>query len=296
MPRPIGVDLFAGAGGLSLGFEWAGFDVVAAVEIDPIHCATHEVQLSELHNHLRKRSRPIRKRHRERAKISKPIDVVFGGAPCQGFSLIGKRALDDPRNSLVFHFVRLVKELKPRYFVFENVKGLTIGKHKKFLEEIIQAFEEAGYHIKLPYSVYNAADFGVPQDRRRLFLVGSKTSSGIPGDPTTKDGVTVHDALGDLPEANEFLSLLKSDSVKAKYGAPSPYAAELRQLNERPLHFGYRREFNSDLLTSSMRTIHTEKSQKRFRATQNGTVEPSESFPQTRSDWRVQHIAGGHCE
>ncbi|WP_142674689.1 DNA cytosine methyltransferase, partial [Klebsiella pneumoniae] len=66
----------------------------------------------------------------------KEIDVVIGGAPCQGFSLIGKRALDDDRNKLVYHYVRLVLELKPKYFVFENVKGLTVGKHKQFLVEI----------------------------------------------------------------------------------------------------------------------------------------------------------------
>ena len=118
LERPIGIDLFAGAGGLSLGFEQSGFDVVAAVEIDPIHCATHEYNFPH--------SVPICASVvdltgaviRQRAGLlGQDIDVVFGGAPCQGFSMIGKRALDDPRNQLVFHYVRLVHELNPKYCV-----------------------------------------------------------------------------------------------------------------------------------------------------------------------------------
>ena len=167
MSRPIGIDLFAGAGGLSLGFEQAGFDVVAAVEIDPIHCAVHEfnfpncavlpTSISELTGaEIRRRSGIGRDR----------VDVVFGGAPCQGFSLIGHRALDDPRNSLVRDFVRVVSELKASYFVFENVKGLTVGHHRKFLEELIDEFMRAGYHVRLPWKVLDAADFGVPRASR----------------------------------------------------------------------------------------------------------------------------------
>ncbi|MBD4490322.1 DNA (cytosine-5-)-methyltransferase, partial [Xanthomonas citri pv. citri] len=76
--------------------------------------------------------------------------------PCQGFSLIGKRALDDDRNKLVYHYVRLVLELKPKYFVFENVKGLTVGKHKQFLVEIMDAFKDGGYDVVSDYKVLNA--------------------------------------------------------------------------------------------------------------------------------------------
>ena len=85
------------------------------------------------------------------------IDVLCGGAPCQGFSLMGRRAMDDPRNQLVFHFVRLVRELRPKYFVFENVKGLTVGTHKKFLGEIVEEMTSAGYEVLLPWQVLNAA-------------------------------------------------------------------------------------------------------------------------------------------
>jgi len=141
MTRPIGIDLFAGAGGLSLGFEWAGFDVAAAIELDPIHCATHEFNFPKCTTICASVADVSGRDILKRANITEEVTVVFGGAPCQGFSLIGKRAMDDPRNELVHHFVRLVKEISPKYFVFENVKGLTVGKHKKFLAEIIEAFE-----------------------------------------------------------------------------------------------------------------------------------------------------------
>lgn len=127
--RPLGIDLFAGAGGLSLGFEQAGFNVAAAVEIDPIHAAVHAFNFPQCKTICRSvidlSGADVR---REAGIGERQVDVVFGGAPCQGFSMIGKRALDDPRNALVQHFMRLVLELDARYFVFENVKGLTLGQ------------------------------------------------------------------------------------------------------------------------------------------------------------------------
>ena len=173
--RPIGIDLFAGAGGLSLGFEQAGFDIAAAVEIDPVHCATHEYNFPLCKTICASVTDISGDEIRRLAGLGdRAIDVVFGGAPCQGFSMIGKRALDDPRNQLVFHYVRIVAELKPTYCVFENVKGLTLGKHSEFLNELIEALGEAGYDVALPYQVLNAADYGVPQDRKRLFLLGTR--------------------------------------------------------------------------------------------------------------------------
>ncbi len=279
MARPIAIDLFAGAGGLSLGFEWAGFDVKAAVELDPIHCATHEFNFPECKTICASVADVSGAEILKQAKIKRQADVVCGGAPCQGFSLIGKRAMDDPRNSLVFHFVRLVKEINPKYFVFENVKGLTIGKHKQFLTEIIDAFEEIGYKVKVPYQVYNAADYGVPQNRHRLFLMGCKKNRKVPGEPVTRPPVTVQEAIGDLPELDKFDALLKDDEVKAKYKKASEYARHLReQGNRSENHFGYRRNYNPNMLTSSMRTIHTDLSRERFAATKHGDTEPVSRF------------------
>lgn len=130
--RPIGVDLFAGAGGMTLGFEQAGFDVLASVEIDPIHCATHEFNFPFWSVICKDIVNTTGEEIRKRSSIGdRDIDVVFGGPPCQGFSLIGLRVLDDPRNSLVRHFVRLVLELKPKFFVMENVSGMVKGEFKK---------------------------------------------------------------------------------------------------------------------------------------------------------------------
>jgi DNA (cytosine-5)-methyltransferase 1 len=113
----------------------------------------------------------------------RPVDVLFGGAPCQGFGMIGKRALDDPRNSLVHHFVRLAVELGASYFVFENVRDLTVGAHRKFLEEIIGEFRKNGYRVREDYRVLNAAHRGVPQNRQRLFLMGARKGFPLPEYP-----------------------------------------------------------------------------------------------------------------
>src|ERR1022692_3497019 len=195
--QPIGVDLFAGAGGLSLGFEQAGFDIAAAIEYDPIHAATHEYNFPDCSIICRSVADIDGDYIRAQSRIGKTdVDVVFGGAPCQGFSMIGKRALDDPRNGLVHHFVRLVLELRPKYFVFENVKGLTVGPHKRFLEEIIDAFQSDGtYRVVTDYRVLNAADYGVPQDRRRLFLLGARKGLALPTYPDERRGVTVAQAI-----------------------------------------------------------------------------------------------------
>jgi len=223
--RPIGIDLFAGAGGLSLGFEQAGFDIAAAVEIDPIHCAVHEFNFPNCAAICADASKIDAEEIRKRAGLQNvDVNVVFGGAPCQGFSLIGKRVLDDPRNRLLLEFLRLTVELNANYFVFENVKGLTIGSHRKLLDELIDAFDENGYEVLLPYSVLNAADFGVPQDRHRLFLIGAKKAFPLPQypDPSIHLPPTVWEAIGDLPEADAYPELLESDTVsKVRFGTAS---------------------------------------------------------------------------
>lgn len=292
MKRPIGVDLFSGAGGMSLGFEQAGFDVVAAVEIDPIHAVVHKFNFPNCAIIAKSVARTTGKEIREAAGIgSEPIDCVFGGPPCQGFSLIGHRSLEDPRNALVLDFVRLVKELDARTFVFENVKGLTVGHHKVFLEELIQAFDDMGYSVQLPWSVLDAATYGVPQHRQRLILVGSKKGTPVPHYPpqmfTAADeqpallpfGPTCADALGDLPNADEYAALDTGDCVvPEKWGKPSEYARELRCLSNDAWHFGHPRKWNPQELTSSARTGHSTISAQRFEATAQGDVEPISRF------------------
>ncbi len=280
--RPIGIDMFAGAGGLSLGFEQAGFDVAAAVEIDPIHCAVHEFNFPNCATICADASKIAGADIRKAAKLNDArVDVVFGGAPCQGFSLIGKRALDDPRNRLLLEFVRLTVELDARYFVFENVKGLTVGQHRQLLDELIDAFHDNGYDVLLPYRVLNAAEFEVPQDRRRLFLIGAKKDLPLPQYPTAIAAAptTVWEAIGDLPNAEEYPELVESDAIeKAHFGKASRYARVLRGLAEDARDFSYPREWDLKRLTSSMRTEHTPLSQRRFKATEPGKVEAVSRF------------------
>lgn len=288
--RPIAIDLFSGAGGMSLGFEQAGFDVAAAVEIDPIHCAVHEFNFPETAVISRSVVGLSAAEIRLRAKLGKkPIDCVFGGPPCQGFSMIGHRVLDDPRNQLVLEFVRLVSELEAKSFVFENVKGITVGSQKVVLDEIVEAFDKAGYDVRLPWQVLDAASFGVPQHRQRLILMGVKKGEKLPvyplpltnsadgrkpiaGLPT---GPNCKDAIGDLPDADRFAALVSTDEVKtSKYGLPSEYAREMRCLSNDAWHYGYVRNWNPGILTSSARTEHTAISKRRFSETETGDVEP----------------------
>lgn len=280
--RPKVVDLFAGAGGLSLGFEQAGFDVVCAVEIDPVHAAIHKRNFPNSQEIVKPIQGVSGKLIRDISgfKLEEPLDVLIGGAPCQGFSLIGQRALDDPRNSLVKDFIRLINELKPKHFLFENVKGLTVGRHRIFLDEIISEITKLGYEIRLPWRVLNAKDFEVPQSRERLFLMGSKSGLSLPEYPKENTGiVTCGDALSDLPDAEMYSELLKDDIVKAPYVKPaSGYSSLMRCNDKEHWKFGYRREWDSNLLTSSRRTDHTQASRDRFRNTLAGTIEPISRF------------------
>ena len=280
MTRPTVVDVFAGVGGLGLGFEQAGFDVVAAIEIDPVHAATHAFNfpscLTLCTDATSLRASEVRQ------SLSRPVDVVVGGAPCQGFSMIGQRALDDPRNELVRHFLRLVVELEPSVFVLENVRGLTVGKHRQLLDEVTTEFQSAGYAVTLPWQVLNARDYGVPQDRQRLFLYGTKgvATASYPTPAILSTPITCRDALDDLPDAEDFEELVVSDtvSVTARSVGLSAYAAEMRCLSNDAWHYGYVRDWNPRELTASLRTAHTEISRRRFRETPAGTVEPISRF------------------
>lgn len=277
--RPTVVDLFAGVGGLSLGFEQAGFDVIAAVEIDPIHAAAHKYNFPECaviaksiaNVSLEDINNAVRGRH---------IDVIVGGAPCQGFSLIGHRALDDPRNSLVKEYIRIVSQIKPKIFVFENVKGLTVGEHRKFLQEIVQDLKEAGYSLVHPWKVLNAKNYGVPQSRERLFLIGSLDPDIQLSYPEPiKASITCSDAIGDLPDVDSFPELIESDKAYYdSYYQNSNYSLEMRCEKPGAWHYSYERVWNKKQLTSSLRTNHSLISRNRFASTKSGQIEPISRF------------------
>ena len=327
--RPIVIDLFVGVGGLSLGFEQAGFDIVSAVEYDPVHAAVHEfnfplaqtvcADLAKLTPEaIRLAAREGLKRHgRQPSELDRGIDVVIGGPPCQGFSLIGHRAINDPRNSLVFRFMEIVGALRPRYFVMENVPGMRVGGHSSILAELVDRFERVfGYRVVKPVQVLNAAQYGVPQDRRRLILLGYRTDVKPPSypSPTVRAratiqaleliplpiGPTVQDAIGDLPDLDDFDQLLCSDFVRLSKRTlarmnkhMSAYAKRLRGLEADDEDYSYRRVWDQTLLTSSLRTVHTKESILRFQATSPGNVEPISRFLRLAPDGLCNTLRAG---
>src|ERR1700681_553459 len=156
--KPIGVDLFAGAGGLSLGFEQAGFDVVVAVERDAVHAAVHsynfpkcvvlnkdvcDVNIDSLRRSISEGLEACGRASEAKGRVT--VDVVIGGAPWQGFSVIGHRDAAEYRNKLVYQFHRIVAELRPKYFVMENVPGMAVGDQGRILTRLLRRFVDSGY-------------------------------------------------------------------------------------------------------------------------------------------------------
>ena len=187
------ISLFAGAGGLDMGFERAGFRTIWANDFESDACKTHEnwstakVVCSDV------------------AKVDAAdipdADIMLGGFPCQGFSLSGPRKIDDSRNVLYKHYVRIVKAKKPKMFVGENVKGLLTMGGGSIIEAIIEDFSDCGYNVF--YKLLNAKDYGVPEDRERVIIVGFRKDLGIQkfDFPVPRNyRVTMREALKNIPE------------------------------------------------------------------------------------------------
>jgi DNA (cytosine-5)-methyltransferase 1 len=200
------VDLFAGAGGFSQAARELGIRIVAAVENNPHACETYHSNLVEncsdapilFPNDITRF--PVEE-FMELADIKAgAIDVLMGGPPCQGFSThrINNSGVDDPRNSLLLHYFSYVKALRPRSFVVENVPGLLWSRHEKYLTNFYSLAADAGYEV-LPPQVINAKDYGVPQNRKRVFILGfrDKAPDGLQWPP-----VPTHFA----PESEEVLT------------------------------------------------------------------------------------------
>lgn len=183
---PIAVDLFAGAGGFSLGALYARLHVVAAVEYDPSACKTYRRNLIEIagaRTHLfDKNILEI-----DPAELMRTVDLVpgqcdilLGGPPCQGFSAhrLNNAGVNDPRNSLLIRYFEYVKILRPKVFLVENVPGMLWPRHRDWIDEFYRLADAAGYELPPPFSL-NAKDYGVPQNRKRVFLVGRDRSLKI---------------------------------------------------------------------------------------------------------------------
>lgn len=194
------MDLFAGAGGMSLGFDNAGFKNLLAVEFNKDFAETYKKNFPR-HNLIVDDIKNVTEQQIYDIIKNEKVDVIIGGPPCQGFSIagnIGRNFIDDDRNRLFKEFVRFVKIIKPRVFVLENVAAMERHNKGKTIKEIVSSFKEIGYDIK--YKVLNAVNYGVPQERRRIFIVGTLGENNFEYPQEINKTVTVKDAIDDLPK------------------------------------------------------------------------------------------------
>ena len=222
------IDLFAGVGGMSLVFEMAGFDVVLANEYDK------EIAEAYVTNHpdTRMIAEDITSLSLEEvfSEYQGKVDVIIGGPPCQGFSQKGQRkTIHDERNFLFKYYVKVVELVQPRYFVMENVPNLLTAEKGYFKKEIEEMFRKLGYVLNA--DILNAADYGVPQNRRRAVIIGKKTGDDkgkVALPPKVQEKVTIWDAISDL-------SYLESgegeNEQKYKLKTQSTYQKKMRKNN-----------------------------------------------------------------
>lgn len=194
------VDLFSGAGGLLRGFKDYGYEHLFSVEVWNPAIQT----LKSNYRDIKLYDDDIRKLDNEKIEsllAGRECDVIVGGPPCQGFSTIGKRLAKDPRNELVFEYIRAVNTIRPKVFLMENVKGLLLANNGEMRQLIINEFKEIGYSRTIS-DVLCAADYGVPQNRQRVFFLGIRDDWNVECDISfpekNENKITVGDAIMDL--------------------------------------------------------------------------------------------------
>lgn len=227
--KPTCIDLFCGAGGLSYGLEMAGFNTIAAVDFDPNATATFK----ENHPHATVITDDI---SRIDTKVlidllrGAELDLLAGGPSCQGYSTHGKRDQNDPRNFLFEHYLRIAEALRPKWILIENVQGLLTYNKGYFKEVILSKLQAMGYHAEA--RVLNTADYGVPQLRKRIFFIATRTSQNITFPvathssvklPGINEYVTVGEALEDLPSG-----FAQAENLKYRSKAVTPMQKFLR--------------------------------------------------------------------
>lgn len=255
------VDLFCGVGGFSTGAHAAGFDVVRAIDLDPILTSSFATNFPGVG--LALADIATLSASDLNMEVGVPIDGLIGGPPCQGFSLIGKRDEADPRRELVHHFFRLVASVRPRFFVMENVVGIMQGKAFEVLDSAMSRIPSC-YAVLGP-TVFNACDFGGATNRPRCFVIGVLNEfADLPliEKVGSDGGATVRDAIADLAASREVgmdghgfdvHELEHSDQI-------SDYARALRSEDRR--------------FTGNRRTVHSEAVAKRFEKVEQGKCDP----------------------
>lgn len=211
------ISLFSGAGGLDLGFEKAGFNILIANEFDSSIWATYEK------NH---RAYLLKKDIRDISDKDFPdnIDGIIGGPPCQSWSEAGaQRGINDARGKLFYDYIRILKNKTPKFFLAENVSGMLSNQHSQAVANIIKTFEDCGYNVTV--NLVNAADYGVPQDRKRVFYIGFRKDLNIhfsfpkATTPNKSDKKTMWDAISDLK--NSAVPALPKNKTNGKLEIPN---------------------------------------------------------------------------
>lgn len=232
------IDLFCGCGGLSLGFEHAGFNVLLGIDMWEDALVTYR-RNHKNGNTLCADLATLTVEEVDKAINYEKVDVIIGGPPCQGFSIAGKRIVDDDRNKLYKSFVRMVAYFKPKAFVLENVPNILSIGEGVVKDAIIQDFSELGY--KVTYKVLLAADYGVPQNRRRAIFVGMLEGKEFEfPKPTVMQPVTSKEAISDLPE----------EGIEDGGNYPMPPQTEYQKLMRR----GCDRLYNHEITIHNDRT------------------------------------------
>jgi DNA (cytosine-5)-methyltransferase 1 len=231
----VGYDLFAGAGGMSLGAALAGINVALAVEIDPHAAKTYSANhpgTTVFNGDIRRLTTASLKN----LQSKKGQTIVFGGPPCQGFSYSNQRtrSADNPDSWLFTHFLRVVRVLRPDWVVFENVQGIVNTAEGMFVTEVVRRLEKT-LKYRVSFGLLNALDYGVPQDRTRFFLVGSRDGVQFTLPPASvRKHLTVHDAIGDLPQLSNGAAV---SWMPYRSPSPSRFAGAMRgRLGKSPNH------------------------------------------------------------
>jgi len=287
------VDLFSGAGGFTLGAIWAGFDVALCIDDDEDLISTHDINFPEVTVEQKDLSELQADEIPDLAEIDREeITGMIGGPPCQGFSEIGNRDADDERNTLVERFFYYVAELRPNFFVMENVPGLLQDHGKPRLVNGLKSLPD-DYEYLEP-KILNAAEFALPTKRRRVFVIGYLPEALEPLEwedfqPSESGEVTVRDALEDLPSLDDARK--NGTYYWAKYDRDndpnSKYARKLRALpNSKPGTEEIRKKLEAGKVSGFNATNHTNRVVKRFSEVKPGGRDEVSKCP--RLSWDTQ--------
>lgn len=195
------IDLFSGAGGMSLGFDQSGFENIFSLDIEQSFCETYKTNFPK-HNLIERDISKISNAELKELTKDLSVDVVIGGPPCQGFSMagnIGRKFIDDSRNQLFREFARVVEATNPKYFVMENVARLFTHNKGETKKDIINLFNNMNYNVEC--KILNTADYGIPQVRNRVIFIGNRVSDKISFPAKTVDKyLSIKEAIDDLPK------------------------------------------------------------------------------------------------